>query len=239
MARLGGGAGAYSAFDDPATFTCADWRCTTPNTLKAGVEFAQALSSGGVLQGWGIQGGIGSDSDPIFKNPDLKSGSPVSGTYQAFAFYQKISPDKANYKYPEGSEKKFDGYIQIGKTIDLNLPFEPTPSGQDYNILFAKKAGINSVGQILQRDTVVSYSSTPIPGIIPGLSFSEKVVKSLGVDPTGLYDMYQLSGVPQSVGGEGTFAGQADVSITATTKSFINVHFDVIPVAYGYTYVPD
>lgn len=258
LVRLGGGAGASGALDDRGEFTCSNWRCTMSGSLKSGVEFAEALSAGGFSQDWGIQGGIGSDSDPIFKKPDLQHGSPVDGTYKAFAFYTKISPDAVNYLYPDPSFT-FDGYVNLinhdgGDVIpdpgDRSILYVKQSSVKAVNVGSTVTPGIENVPGLGKLGLVTGYSVTNDPALLSlgtlGILGNERIqpgttiTEYLGTWENyygDVYDKYQLSGLAQSPGCKDDEC--TDFAMVVTKSPSIKVGLDVIPVAYGYTYVPD
>jgi len=203
-------------------FACSNWQCTQEGALKDAVDFVSSIAAGGFkFPTWKSPSGIGSPADPIFGDRMLQAASAL-GTYYALAFYKKISPDDVNYVYPEPIS--FKGYIREGRPIDFeNYDYTKPAEVDDFAVLMVKKGT-----QTLKDGWLVKNTGATI-------------VKNLGADPSGLYDMYQLAGggLTRTVGGEGTFVGEGDVSITVSTTPSIKAGFDVIPVAYGYTFVPD
>ncbi len=230
---------AAEALARKGTFECSDWQCSQEGALKDAVEFASSITEGKftlpgldavtipglegfAIPGWGGPSGIGGAADPIFKEPMLQAAGQVDGTYQTLAYYKKVSPEDLNYVYPE--PVTFNGYIRKGQPIDIEKFDFTNPAELDnFAVLMAKKGTPALKAGWLVKNTGAT------------------IVKSLGADPSGYYDMYQLrgGGATRTVGGEGTFAGEGDVSITVSTTPSIKAGFDVIPVAYGYAFVPD
>jgi len=187
---------AAAALSRKEAFECSDWQCSQEGALKDAVEFVTAIKTG--QSSAKIRGA----DDPIFSDPMLQAAGS-NGTYQTLAYYQKISPEDANYAYPKPTS--FKGYIKKGA------------EASDLAVLMAKKGT-----PTLKNGWLVTNTGATI-------------VRYLGTD--GFYDMYELSGgaLTRSVGGE----GKDEVNITVSTTPAIKAGFDVIPVAYGYAFVPD
>ena len=204
-------------------FECSDWQCSQEGALKDAVDFVSSIAAGGFkFPTWKRPSGIGSEADPIFGNPKLQAADDSGGTYQTLAFYKKISPEDVNYLYPE--PVSFKGYIREGRPTDFeNYDYTKPAEVDGFAVLMAKKGTPTLTDGWLVKNTGAT------------------IVRSLGTDPSGLYDMYELAGggLTRTVGGEGTFVGQGDVAITVSKTPSIEAGLDVIPVAYGYTHIPD
>lgn len=219
---FGGRNYAAEALARKEAFACSDWPCSQAGALKDAVDFVSSITAGGfAMPKWESPSGIGGAADPIFKDPMLQAAGR-DGTYQTLAYYKKISPEDVNYVYPE--PVSFKGYIREGQPIDWEK-FDITKSAQtdDFAVLMAKKGTPTLKDGWLVKNTGAT------------------IVRYLGPDPSGFYDMYQLrgGGATRTLGGGGTFVGEGNVSITVSTTPSIKAGFDVIPVAYGYAFVPD
>ncbi len=252
LVGVGGGAGASGALNDRGEFMCENWRCTTSGTLKAGVEFAEELISGEYSKEW--ESGIGSASDPVFKKEDLQTGSPVfpHGTYETFAYYKKISPDKVNYKYPKERLITFTGYVNLINEVNGADSFYPddtkSPDPGDRPILYVKQSSVDGVdagenvpgqgalGSVI-GDSVTNTSSKETRNTLRSGTTITEYLGTWENFKGVVYDKYQLSGVAQS---PGCNDGECkDFEMQVSESSTMKVGLDVIPVAYGYTWVPD
>jgi len=252
---------------DTGPFTCAKWQCSTPSGLKEGIAFATAMAGGGfAMPTWGESGGIGSDSDPIFGKSGLKP-SPQEGTIKAFAFYKKISPDAVNYKYPNPSYN-FEGYISLvndsGDTDtipdagDASILYVKRDSIAAANVGSGLTEGIENVPGQGKLGLVTGYSVTNSVNYLKPASIKDSLEYFVRAGTTigkyldtfkdyngDIYDKYEVNHCkgqfcepPQHPGCNK--ANDCTTFAMQITKSpNVKVGLDIIPVAYGFTYVPD
>jgi hypothetical protein len=231
-----------------------------------GTTLATAGDGGFQMPPWGTPGGVGGKNDPIFSDPMLQAGSKVSGSYIPIAITGNILGNSlfgkeiaysapANLSIGGGmmpaSQARVAGFLPIGVT-------DPCGTGSsDCTVLVVDKVRkfVDGSPLAIPIPPVTAYNDPENKkyfngGLVVGAGvLPDTIVKTYLGDVTGTSIIPSFGGVSTCVTGCTVFrvSGPAQNynsylpghDLTLAASPSVRVGPDVIPVVYGYAYIPD
>jgi hypothetical protein len=241
-------------------------KCSNPGTLEDAVTYAKSIATaaGGIALGtWQSPGGVGSASDPLFKNTDLQAPAGADyGSYKTFAIYLPIKSDRLNVTASPTTALVNGSPKQVGPTYFTGKITQET-GGSCGSGATGNAAGTGSCSVL----EITKYNDAPELGFkftnpVKGPELSDKNVNGttpwllesgtiLGWGDDRVWpgtkivkqlapNRFLLESPPQTAGTDanGVFT-KGVTSMKATQLPSAKFGIDVNPVLYGYAYVPD